>query len=204
MSGRAPADGTRRARRRASAKSGDLELWRAATREVTPLRGRAGVRAVIEPPPPEAAEPAPAPKPRHGPSKAPKPRAELPLIGGHHPPGLDRSSAERLKRGKYKIEARIDLHGMTQDRAHRALTDFVARAAQDGLRCVLVITGKGLRKLAGDESGRVRPDDLGILRNAVPRWLNEPPTRARILAFGTAQERDGGSGALYVLLRRWR
>ncbi|MBV8651117.1 MAG: Smr/MutS family protein, partial [Alphaproteobacteria bacterium] len=86
----------------------------------------------------------------------------------------------------------------------RALTDFVARATQDGLRCILVITGKGLRKLAGEDAGRVRSEDLGILRNAVPRWLNEPPTRARILAFGAAQQRDGGSGALYVLLRRGR
>jgi DNA-nicking Smr family endonuclease len=203
MGGRAPADGTRRAGRRASATRGELDLWRAAMREVTPLRGRAGAPAVIEPPP-EISESAPAPKPRQAPSKAPKPRAELPLIGGHHPPGLDRSSAERLKRGKYKIEARIDLHGMTQEKAHRALTDFVARAAQDGLRCILVITGKGLRKLAGEEAGRVRSEDLGILRNAVPRWLNEPPTRARILAFGAAQQRDGGGGALYVLLRRGR
>lgn len=93
---------------------------------------------------------------------------------------------------------------MTQDKAHRALADFIARAAHDGLRCVLVITGKGLRKLGGEEDGRIRADDLGILRNAVPRWLNESPTRARILAFGAAQPKDGGGGALYVLLRRGR
>jgi DNA-nicking Smr family endonuclease len=204
MGGRAPADRTRRGTRRALASRGDLDLWRTAMRDVTPLREHQGSPLVIEAPLPEVSEPVPSPKQRRTPAKGAKPGPELPVIGGHHPPGLDRSSAERLKRGKYDIEARIDLHGMTQDKAHRALTDFIARSAHDGLRCVLVITGKGLRKLSGDGVGRVRPDDLGILRNAVPRWLNEPPTRARILAFGAAQPKDGGSGALYVLLRRGR
>jgi DNA-nicking Smr family endonuclease len=174
-------------------------------RGVRPLRERSAPPAADEPVPPaasESADPTPT-QPSRSPGRTRTP-VELPTIGGHHPPGLDRSSAERLKRGRYQIEARIDLHGMTQDKAHRALADFIARAAHDGLRCVLVITGKGLRKLGGDEVGRVHPDDLGILRNAVPRWLNEAPTRARILAFGTAQPRDGGGGALYVLLRRWR
>jgi len=174
-------------------------------RDVRPLRDRPGLPVIGEAVPQDASEPGdstPA-RPRTSPRSAKTP-AELPTIGGHHPPGLDRSSAERLKRGRYQIEARIDLHGMTQDKAHRALADFIARAAHDGLRCVLVITGKGLRKLSGDEVGRINSDDLGILRNAVPRWLNEAPTRARILAFGAAQPRDGGGGALYVLLRRWR
>jgi DNA-nicking Smr family endonuclease len=204
MGGRTPENRTRRASRRSSASRADLDLWRTAMRNVTPLRETAGPPAAVETPPPEAPEPATASKPQPRSPKGAKARSDLPLIGGHHPPGLDRSSAERLKRGKYQIDGRIDLHGMTQDRAHRALTDFIARAAGDGLRCVLVITGKGLRKLAEDEAGRVRADELGILRNAVPRWLNEPPVRARILAFGPAQPRDGGGGALYVLLRRAR
>ena len=90
---------------------------------------------------------------------------------------------------------------MTQDDAHRALGDFIVRCVQRGLRCVLVITGKGLRRLAEDEAGG-RVGEIGILRNAVPRWLNEAPNRARVLAFAAAQPRDGGGGALYVLLRR--
>jgi DNA-nicking Smr family endonuclease len=103
-----------------------------------------------------------------------------------------------LKRGRYAIEGRIDLHGMTQDRAHAALLGFVERSARQGLRCVLVITGKGLRRLDDEGSG----GEIGILRNAAPRWLNEAPNRARILAFTAAQPRHGGGGALYVLLRR--
>jgi DNA-nicking Smr family endonuclease len=124
---------------------------------------------------------------------------DLPKIGGHGAPGLDKRTAEKLKRGRYTIERRLDLHGMTQDEAHRALNGFVARAEEDGVRCVLVITGKGVRRLAAGEA-----EEFGVLRSAVPRWLNEAPNRARILAFGAAQPRDGGSGALYVLLRRRR
>ena len=87
---------------------------------------------------------------------------------------------------------------MTQEVAHRALDSFIGGAAKQGLRCVIVITGKGLRGLAESVG------DAGILRNAVPRWLNESNLRPKILAFTAAQPRDGGGGALYVLLRRAR
>jgi DNA-nicking Smr family endonuclease len=102
---------------------------------------------------------------------------------------LDRRSAQRLKRGQTAIEARLDLHGMTQAEAHRALLAFIARARGDGLRAVLVITGKG-----GE----------GVLRASVPRWLAEPRVRAMILAIEEAQPRHGGAGAKYVLLRKKR
>jgi DNA-nicking Smr family endonuclease len=173
-------------------KRGDSELWQAALRDVKPLRKRT---------PPPTSKPLPAPAAVNAPVAPSKPRAALsplPPITGLRAPGLDKASAERLKRGRYPIEARIDLHGMTQDDAHGALGDFIAASARLGRRCVLVITGKGLRRL-GDE----RPDgEIGVLRSAVPRWLNEGPNRARILAFATAQPRDGGGGAFYVLLRR--
>ena len=109
-------------------------------------------------------------------------------------PGVDRRSAERLRRGERRIDARLDLHGMTQDEAHRALDAFLARAEHAGWRCVLVITGKGR---PGTSAG-------GVLRAAVPRWLNEAPHRARLLAIAAAQPKDGGAGALYLLLRRRR
>jgi DNA-nicking Smr family endonuclease len=82
---------------------------------------------------------------------------------------------------------------MTQEEARRALDAFLARAAQAGKRSVLVITGKG---------GRGSSD--GVLRAAVPRWLNEAPNRARLLAFAPAQPPHGGAGALYLLLKRRR
>ncbi len=106
--------------------------------------------------------------------------------------GLDRRSAQRLKRGQMPIEARLDLHGMTQAEAHRTLHRFIAASAEAGRRNLLVITGKG----SGAEGG--------VLRAAVPRWLVEGENRARVLAFTPAQPRHGGAGALYLLLRRRR
>jgi DNA-nicking Smr family endonuclease len=103
-------------------------------------------------------------------------------------PGVDRRTAMKLHRGQMQIQGRLDLHGRTQDDAYRALTSFIDGARGAGRRSVLVITGKG----------------QGVLKSAVPRWLNQPPLRAHVLSFGYAQQRDGGSGALYVLLRKSR
>jgi DNA-nicking Smr family endonuclease len=107
------------------------------------------------------------------------------------PPPLDRRMLLRIKRGEMAIGARLDLHGMTQEAAHRALARFIAEAAGDDARLALVITGKG----RGGE---------GILRAAVPRWLNEPALRAQIVAIAPAPPQLGGSGALCVRLRRSR
>ena len=103
--------------------------------------------------------------------------------------GVDRATDERVKRGRYPVEGVLDLHGMTQAEAHRALTGFVARSRAAGRRCVLVVTGHG--RMSG-----------GILKTAVPRWLGEPELRRHVLAIAPAQPDAGGSGALYVLLRR--
>jgi DNA-nicking Smr family endonuclease len=135
-------------------------------------------------------EPMPAPPAAETPPRAAKSAAvAAPRAGGT---GLDRRSAERLKRGQLRPEARLDLHGMTQEEAHRALERCLAAAQEKGKRTVLVITGKG--------SGERR----GVLRDAVPRWLAEAPNRGRVLATAPAQPKDGGAGALYVLLRRRR
>lgn len=91
------------------------------------------------------------------------------------------------------VEARLDLHGHTQETAFRALTGFIEGSAAAGRRCVLVITGKG----SGAGSG-------GVLRSAVPRWLAQPGLRRHILSISEARQKDGGAGALYVLLRRKR
>jgi len=108
--------------------------------------------------------------------------------------GVDKSTATRLKKGRQPIEGRLDLHGMIQSEAHPALDAFIENAYRSGKRAVLVITGKGT-KLDGS---------VGVLRQAVPRWLNLPPNRPRILAFSHATAKDGGEGALYVLLKRKR
>ncbi len=127
------------------------------------------------------------------PAPAPR-RPALPELDHRSSPGLDKSTAARLKKGRRPIEARLDLHGMIQAEARPALDSFVEHAYRAGKRNVLVITGKG-----------AKPDgSVGILRQAVPRWLNLPPNRARILAFSYATPKDGGEGALYVLLKRKR
>jgi DNA-nicking Smr family endonuclease len=165
-------------RRRAAPRAEDSDLWRRAMRHVAPLRER----------------PAPAPPPEKRPAPVASPRMAAAPASPSPPPldrfaGIDRATAERLKRGKLAIEARLDLHGLIQDEAHRALTGFVGGSRASGLRCVLVITGRGA--VGG-----------GILRQAVPRWLDEPGLRRHLLAIAPAQPCDGGAGALYLLLRR--
>lgn len=118
---------------------------------------------------------------------APKP---LPAraLGHGCAPGVDKRTAERLKKGRMDIQGRLDLHGMSRDAAHRATIDFVTGARMAGKRCVLIVTGKG----------------KGILQADLPHWLNLPPVRQHILSFSHARPQDGGTGAVYVLLKRDR
>jgi len=116
--------------------------------------------------------------------------------------GLDGNTAEKLKRGQLAPGARIDLHGMTEDRAHQALLSFLRRAQGDGVKLALVITGKGNPK---DEMGAVwTMRRHGVLKEMVPRWLNEKEFAALIAGSGAAHRRHGGDGALYVYLRKIR
>jgi DNA-nicking Smr family endonuclease len=173
----------------------ESELWRTAMRDAKPLKRRQPASKKTATPPPAPMEPAPPPAP----AKRPLPTAPAPLPP--EPPelelgriaGVDKRLAERLKRGQLPIEGMLDLHGLTQEEAHRQLDGFLALSANAGRRCVLVITGKGVWR-----------SEAGILREMVPRWLNEAPNRARVLAIAAAQPRHGGSGALYILLKRRR
>ncbi len=159
--------------------AGERMIWAEATRGVTPLPGRPA-------PTPPAGEARQQGTEEVGSSAAAAP-ANNPLGG------VDRATAERLKRGLRPIDARLDLHGLTQAEAHRALVEFVEACHGCGRRCLLVITGRGLG-----------PEGAGVLKTAVPRWLTESSLRRRILAVAAAQPRHGGAGALYVLLRRRR
>ena len=173
------------ARPKAPSGGADAGLWDHVTRDVAPLQG--GRQSPPKPPPKQpAAKPQPATPP-------PAKRAELPELASGSPAGLDKRTAQRLKRGQLAIDGRIDLHGMTQAEAHGALTAYLERAQGSTRRCILVITGKG----RVSENG-------GVLRTMAPRWLNAPANRARVLAITPAQPKDGGAGALYVLLRRKR
>ena len=102
--------------------------------------------------------------------------------------GIDGRTQRRLFRGDVPVDRQLDLHGLTAARAESRLAQFIETAARDRCRCVLVITGKG----------------AGILRGLVPDWLKRQPLSSYILALAEARPHDGGSGALYVLLRRKR
>ncbi|MDF1854942.1 Smr/MutS family protein [Pseudooceanicola sp.] len=113
---------------------------------------------------------------------------------------MDRKAHAKMTRGKLAPEARVDLHGMTLDRAHGVLTGFILRASGEGKRLVLVITGKGRDRDDGDPI----PVRRGVLRHQVPHWLSTPPLAALVLQITPAHLRHGGDGAYYIYLRRSR
>jgi DNA-nicking Smr family endonuclease len=167
----------------------EAHLWQAATGDVTPLNKiQNKVSPVIKA---SVAVSAKQPKDQTGPDISYQKSQNKPLT--HEiAPGVDKRTQMRLKRGQLSVEARIDLHGMTQTEAHHALERFLGSAQDAGRRMVLVITGKGFKP------GGV----VGVLKQAVPKWLNEQPNRGRVSGISHASARDGGEGALYVLLKR--
>jgi DNA-nicking Smr family endonuclease len=120
------------------------------------------------------------------------------------PGGLDGNTQERLRKGQLDPDARIDLHGMTEDVAHDRLLAFLRNAQRGGARLALVITGKGApvrdEHAAFDMESERRA--RGVLKAMVPRWFSEPGFASLIADTRTAHKRHGGSGALYVYLRK--
>lgn len=178
-------------KKRRGLKDEDRALWQRVTRSVAPLNP--------EPPPArtsslslpavEAARETPLPAPETAPEPNPAPPRPAPSGRSAPTPGtIDRKLRRKLSRGREKIEARIDLHGMTQEEAHRALIRFVEASLALRRKVVLVITGKGR---GGD----------GVLRRAVPRWLETREMRRVVVGFAPASAQHGGAGALYVRLR---
>ncbi|OIR00751.1 endonuclease MutS2 [mine drainage metagenome] len=181
-------------RRRRLVSRDEARLWREVMKGATAFEGRLPEEEDAPPPAPDLA-PLPVP-PQNPPPREPAPpggaaRQSHRLDHGKTV-GIDRRTAERLKKGGMAIEARLDLHGLIQDEAYSALRRFILASFERERRCLLVITGKGTR------------EGSGVLRGQVPRWLNEASLRPFILAFSYAQPRDGGEGALYVLLKRRR
>lgn len=128
----------------------------------------------------------------------PPPPPDLKAASESRPPALaplERRVRQRLNRGSLSPEALIDLHGMGQQEAYSALQHFLRNAQKNGLKLVLVVTGKGGR-------GEARSDGIGILKRAVPLWLTEPFYRAIVVGFEEATRPHGGAGALYVRIRR--
>ena len=196
-------------RRKLSAE--EAALWRKVTERTEALEHRQTFdpAAFAPQPKPKRTE---APKPDFGklatgfPAK-PEPRKNsfdltpsLPDRLRRAPVQMDQKTFGRMKRGKLKPEGRIDLHGMTLDRAHGALTRFILSAQGSGKRLVLVITGKGKNR---DEGGPI-PVRHGVLRHQVPQWLSVPPLASVVMQVSEAHISHGGGGAYYVYLRRQR
>ena len=112
---------------------------------------------------------------------------------------IDRNTMRRFKREEFPIEGTLDLHGYTEDRAFKAVHDFITSSYLAGKRCVLIVTGKGLNHVDEDVFAF-----KGVLKKAVPRWLKEDNLRQLILSYIHPSEKLGGAGALYILLRRHR
>ena len=105
--------------------------------------------------------------------------------------GIDGTSTKKLRAGKFNVEAKLDLHGMSQHNAFLSLQTFIKKSFFYQYRTILIITGKG-------------KEGTGVLRNKLPQWLKSDFCSPFILAFGQAKEKDGGSGAFYIRLRRNR
>jgi DNA-nicking Smr family endonuclease len=164
----------------------EIALWAEVARTVKRRRG-------VVPPPELPPRPAPPPSPALPPREPPpRPAGPPPLVG------LDRKTKRDLNRGRGGVDSALDLHGLNQAEAHHALRAFLMDAQARGMKLVIVVTGKGK---AGTSSWI---DEPGVLKRLAPHWLRAPDLRGIVLGFEEAARHHGGSGALYVRLRRVR
>lgn len=172
-------------RRRAHLSQEELALWAHVVAGVKPFPGRRVPKVPAPPPPTAEVKPTGvfAGLDRSAPAKP----VLKPLVP------LERRMRQRVTRGQAPIEGIIDLHGMRQDEAHRALLNFIHRKHHEGASVVVVVTGKG--------SG---VGESGVLRRMVPHWLADPGMRRCVLGYEEAAQQHGGGGALYVRIRRNR
>lgn len=112
---------------------------------------------------------------------------------------IDKNTMRRFKRHEFPIEGTLDLHGMTEEKAYKAVFSFVTQSYLSGKRCILIVTGKGLSHLDEDPFAF-----RGVLKTSVPRWLESEELSPLILSYTHPAAKYGGSGALCLLLRRRR
>ena len=163
----------------------EIALWIEVARGVARRRGA----SLPTPSRPFAPKPAAPPAAAAGPLAKPEKPRPPPLAP------IERRLRRALVRGRAAIDDALDLHGLTQAEAHQALRGFLRHSQARGAKLVIVVTGKGGEPaLLGQERG--------ILRRIVPHWLREPDLRPVVLGFEEAGRVHGGSGALYVRIRR--
>ena len=184
----------------------EMDLWQQVARNVSRLEKTP--RALPTAPKATPSPTAPTPKfdvppQRIGGGKTPPKDDLAPTLSQsleRQPVRMDNKAYRQLRRGRVKPDARIDLHGMTLDRAHSALVRFVMTQHTAGKRLILVITGKGKPR---DDDGPI-PVRFGVLRHQVPEWLRLPPLSGVVLQVTQAHVSHGGDGAYYVYLRKSR
>jgi DNA-nicking Smr family endonuclease len=180
-------------RRKRSLSEEERAIWESVAGQTRPLRNKPRVpKAQADA---DAVDAPAMANPTAAPMKAPASGKRSPPPEPPRLAPLARRERTQLSRGKKQIDARLDLHGMTQTRAHRELSGFLQRSHGAGFTFVLVITGKGK---IGTESER------GVLRRQVPQWLALPEFRSLVVGFEQAHIGHGGEGALYVRIRRAR
>lgn len=189
------------ARRDSKRQLPDWHLWTEVARTVSPLRplrAKPLLNMAAGPLPVPDAAPA---RPRRMPLLPPMPSYQSDGRPGHQPPGqvIEPRMRRRLGRGQIEIDATIDLHGMRQAEAHAALSRFIHARAARGDQTLLVITGKGLKKVNGDAATIV---ERGVLRSMLPIWLSGPELAPHIAGWDVAARGHGGEGAYYVRLQR--
>ncbi len=173
----------------------DFHLWEDVTETVLPLKPRRRVRPAAPLPLP----PTVSPPPKRS-RIIPMPSYQSPQTPGAPPLGLiEPKLRKRLGRGRISIDGTLDLHGMRQDEAYAALSRYLHARAARGDRTILVITGKGLKKVNGDPTNIV---ERGVLRTMLPIWLSSPELLPLVAGWDQSAQSHGGEGAWYVRLRR--
>jgi DNA-nicking Smr family endonuclease len=188
---------TRNGKRSRVLSSDERALWMAVIQSIAPLRRLQKSEAEKS----ETTKSQTTQKHEHASKTGAGSRKAVKLLTDTPPPlaPLERQMKRRVARGRQTIDARLDLHGLTQAEAHAALLRFLRTASARGARLVLVVTGKGSKDL--DQYGG---SERGVLRRQVPQWLASPNFRNLVIGFEDAHIVHGGEGALYVRVRRSR
>lgn len=189
----------------------EARLWQHATRSLEPVKAKPRIGAVSPapafPPPPRTNQQAPAAL-AIGKARVAPPKPAAIAKPKSHPPvplaDFDRRKARQIASGRIEVDARIDLHGLYQRDARGSLRAFLFAAHAKGHKTVLVITGKGggAEEPADGLGALMGERQRGVIKRNVPHWLEEPDLRAMVLSYTQAGPRHGGSGALYVRLRK--
>ena len=169
----------------------EAQLWRHVTRNDTPLTDGEWRMADDEYKKPVIQKHIPYPEYSYPSSVLCHPSS---VIQGDYA-NIDRNTATRFRKGDYQIDATLDLHGMTREKAYKFLMQFLHMHYGFGSRCLLVITGKGSKDAASPR---------GVLRGLLPQWIDDVSIKHMILAFDSAKPKHGGEGAYYILLKRKR